>query len=165
MKNRTKEKSISNLAALLLFCVFSAGILSVLLGGAGVYRRLTKRDQASYDSRTCAQYLATKVRQASAPDAVVLSEFGEGDALCILEEIDGEDYVTRVYCWDGWLMELFSIAGEGFAPEDGERILKISGIEIECKGEMLSVKTWGETGDVMEQKLFLRGEGGAFYEG
>jgi len=157
MKNRTNKKSISNLAALLLFCVFAVGILSVLLGGAGAYRRLTQRDQVSYDSRTCGQYLATKVRQAPGPDAVVLSEFGAGDALCILEEIDGETYVTRIYCHNGWLMELFSVDEDSFAPEDGEKILKASALELECKGKMLSVKIEDGNGTQIEQQLFLRG--------
>jgi len=162
MKNRTKEKSISNLSALLLLCVFAVGILSVLLSGAGAYRRLIRRDQASYDSRTCVQYLATKVRQAPGPDAVVLTEFGDGDALCILEEIDGELYATRIYCYDGWLMELFSVADDGFAAEDGEKILKASSLAIACKGNTLSIKLKDGNGVELEQQLFLRGGKGGF---
>ena len=34
---------------LLLFCVFAVCVLSVLLTGAGAYRRLTERDRVSYD--------------------------------------------------------------------------------------------------------------------
>ena len=59
MRNYTKERSLSTLAALLTFALFAIGILSVLLGGAKVYRRLNQRDQQSYDSRTCAQYNTT----------------------------------------------------------------------------------------------------------
>ena len=50
---------------------------SVLLTGAGVYQRLTQRDRQAYDQRTCAQYLAAKVRQAPGPQSVSLSSFGD----------------------------------------------------------------------------------------
>ena len=67
MKQKIQQKSISGLAALLVFALFAVGILSVLLSGAGAYQRLTRRDRLSYDSRTCAQYVAAKIRQAPAP--------------------------------------------------------------------------------------------------
>ena len=70
MKQQKTQQSISALAALLMFGVFAVGILSVLLGGADSYRRLTQRDRVSYDERTCAQYMATKLRQAPSPESV-----------------------------------------------------------------------------------------------
>ena len=50
------------LAALLLFGLFAFCVLAVLLTGAGAYRRLTARDQAAYEWRSCTQYIATRVR-------------------------------------------------------------------------------------------------------
>ena len=44
MKQRTVKHNIDGLAALLLFGIFAACVLSVLLSGAGAYRRLTQRD-------------------------------------------------------------------------------------------------------------------------
>lgn len=55
---------MGGLLALLLLLVFAVCVLSVLLTGAGTYQTLTRRDQDSYDRRTAAQYLATRVRQA-----------------------------------------------------------------------------------------------------
>ena len=110
MKNHTNERSLSALAALLTFALFAIGILSVLLGGANVYRRLTQRDAQSYDSRTCAQYIATKLRPAPSPGAVAIAPFGDGDSLFITETIGDSTYLTRVYCHNGWLMELFTVA-------------------------------------------------------
>ena len=63
MKLDRRHKGISSLAALLMLLVFAFALLAVLLGGANVYDRLTARDNESYDSRTCVQYLTTKVRQ------------------------------------------------------------------------------------------------------
>ena len=82
MRERSGKLSISGLAAALLLCVFALMILSVLLGGAGAYQRLTARGQESYDSRSCAQYVATKLRQAPSAESVELRSFG-GAGFCI----------------------------------------------------------------------------------
>lgn len=161
MKERNRGKTISNLAAVLTFCVFAVGILSVLLGGADAYSRLTRRDSRAYDSRTCVQYIAAKVRQASAPDCVALSEFGDGDALVLYSEIDGTGYLTRIYCCDGWLMELFFHEGGNFAPEDGERVMPIGGMFITEEDGLFWVCVVGKDGTETEQILFLRGREGA----
>lgn len=65
------------------------------------YRRLTQRDQAAFDRRTCVQYLATRVRQGDAAGGVSVRPFGEGNALALPA---GEGYVTWVYWHDGWLV-------------------------------------------------------------
>lgn len=161
MNDRSGKRSISGLAALILLGVFAAGILSVLLTGAGAYRDLTERDAISYDSRTCVQYLANKVRQVSAPDAVVLSDFGDGDSLLLSENIDGNEYWTQVYCYDGWMMELFTAADAGLAPEDGEKILPVQSMNMERSGDLLRLEIVEESGTEKSVLLTLRGGEGA----
>ena len=120
---KERKHYIGGLLALLLLCVFAACVLSVLLAGAGTYRKLTARDRASYDSRTAPQYLATRIRQADRQGAVSVRAFEGRDALVLTEEIDGELYETCIYYCDGYLRELFTTAGADLAPEDGEKIL------------------------------------------
>ena len=120
---KERKHYIGGLLALLLLCVFAACVLSVLLAGAGTYRKLTARDRASYDSRTATQYLATRIRQADRQGAVSVRTFEGRDALVLTEEIDGELYETCIYYCDGYLRELFTAAGADLAPEDGEKIL------------------------------------------
>jgi len=160
MRERNKRQSISALATLLLLGVFGVSILSVLLTGAGTYRRLTWRDQMSYDSRTCAQYVAAKVRQAASAEAVALNSFGSSDALIIREELDGATYLTRIYCHNGWLMELFAAADGDFAPEDGEKILPADCLALMQTGNLLRADiTLGE--ETTQVLLYLRGGEGA----
>jgi len=161
MRARSGKRSISGLAALVLLGVFAAGILSVLLSGAKAYQRLTERDARSYDSRTYMQYLATKVRQAPAPDALSLSDFGDGDSLLIQETIDGTGYWTQVYCHDGWLMELFTVADAGLAPEDGERILPAESLSLTRSGDLLQLLLVDGSGAESALTLALRGGEGA----
>ena len=160
MKQQNKERSRSAIAALLLFGLFAIGILAVLLGGAGVYGRLTQRNGASYHRRTCTQYVATKLRQASSPEAVVVAAFGQADALVISQTIDGEEYLTRVYCYDGWLRELFAIAGGDFAPEDGEKILPLADLSLSCNGTLVEASFIDTNGGEWDLTLHIRGNEG-----
>ena len=157
MREHGRGRSISGLAALLLLGVFAVGILSVLLGGAQVYRRLTERGRRAYDSRTCVQYLTTKVRQAPSPDAISLGRFGAGDALLISQRIGGRDYLTRVYCHEGWLMELFTVAEGDFAPEDGERILQTRRLWLDWEGPLLRAELTDGNGAQASFLLLPRG--------
>lgn len=156
-----RKHKLDGLITLLLFGVFAACILSVLLTGADVYRRLTARDQAAYARRTCVQYVATKVRQAPSGAALSVEDFGGTDALVMGEDIDGEAYLTRIYCYDGWLRELFTYAGGEFYPEDGEKIIEARQMDLSLEDGLLTVSITDETGAETELVLALRGEGAA----
>lgn len=137
---KRSEKSISSVAALLMLAVFSIGILGVLLGGARIYKGLTEQGQSDYDSRTCLQYLSTKLSQCTSPVSVTVRQFGSGDALFLAEAIGDREFVTRIYCYNGWLMELFSVDSDSFAPEDGEKILPLESLTVTQNGSLLTVQ-------------------------
>ena len=120
MKRRPITHQIDGLLALLLFGVFSVCILAVLLTGADAYRRLTSRDQAAFDRRTCLQYIATRVRQADTLDGITVSDFNGVDALVF---DDGDGYVTRVYCHNGTIMELYAEENLDLSLEAGEPMM------------------------------------------
>ena len=162
MKHLKRNKShMEGLIALLLFGVFAACVLSVLLTGAGAYRRLTQRDQTAYSQRTCAQYLATKVRQSPDAQALSVESFGDGDTLVFCEEIGGELYLTRIYCCEGWLCELFSSDQAGMTPEDGEKVLQAQRLDLELEGGLLSITITYADGSQTCLDLSVRdGEGG-----
>ena len=160
MINEHKKHSWSTLTALIMLALFSLSILFALLSGAGVYSRLTSQTRISYDSRTAIQYIATKVRQATTPDAVSVSSFHGTDALCITQSVDGTDYITRIYCYDGYLMELFTIDADGFSPEDGEKILPADDLRIAYVNSLMVITLTDAHGTVRQLKLSIRnGEG------
>ena len=158
MKKRTGTQSITGLAALLTFGVFAVCILSVLLSGAGTYRRLTERNQASYDYRTCSQYIAAKVHQAPSSEALSVSDFDGNDALAVAEEIDGVTYLTHIYCYDGWICELFAEAGGDFAPSDGQQVMQAQSLSLSLDGGLLSVEIVDPNGKTVSLLLSVRGE-------
>ena len=126
MKKLLKQSNTDSVLALLLLAVFAASILSVLLTGADSFRALADRDQASFNRRTAAQYITTRMRQADREGGVSLMDFEGVTALTCLEEYDGEPYLTRVYFHDGYIYELFCAADALLFPADGEKIMAVA---------------------------------------
>lgn len=164
MRERSGKNSISAIAALILLAVFAAGILSVLLGGADVYKRLAERNTVSYDRSTCLQYLTNKIHQAPSSDAVMIADFGECESLVISENIKGNEYWTRIYLYEGWLMELFTAADSGLMPEDGEKIMPIESFRVICSDDLLQINIADLSGNEDELFLTLRGKEWGSYE-
>lgn len=154
MRRKAIQHHIDAVAALLLFGIFAVCVLAVLLTGADAYRRLTQRDQAAYERRTCTQYIATRVRQSDREGSIRVEDFEGSDALVL----DGdEEYATWLYCRDGWLMELYCYAEEPLEPEDGERLLEAERMELSLEEGLLTVTIVTPGGEEDTLRLSLRG--------
>lgn len=161
MKNKKNKSHIEGLVVLVLFAVFALCILAVLLTGAGAYGRLVERQQAAYTERTVPQYIATKVRQADKAGAVRIGDFCGVESLEFTNDYSGEVYITRIYCYDGYLRELFATAEGNFKPEDGEKIIAAEQVDFSMADGCLNIGLTSVDGEVTEQILSLRSaEGG-----
>lgn len=136
--------------ALLVFALFAVCVLLVLLTGARIYRNLVDRGRESYEARTAAQYITTRVRQA---ESVTVENFEGCEALVLSQQIDGETYLTRVYCLDGTLWELFCAEDMALSPEDGESLLPVNGLSASVEDGLLTVRI-----DSRELTLWLGGK-------
>lgn len=157
MRRKPIQHHIDALAALLLFGVFAACVLAVLLTGADAYRRLTQRDQAVFDRRSCVQYLATRVRQSDHAGGIRVEDFGGSDALVLDADTD---YPTWLYCRDGWLMEMYCYYEERQEPEDGAQLIELEGLELSLEDGLLTIDVTAAGGETDTLTLSLRsGEG------
>lgn len=133
MKKNAGQHRAGGLFVLLSFGVFAVCVLLVLLTGAETYRTQTERDQRSWEGRTCLSYVAAKIRHGDENGAITLSA-GDGRGwysdLALTEWFDGEEYMTLIYFYDGYIRELFAVPGGEFAPEDGEEVLAAQGLRF-----------------------------------
>ena len=156
MREQNGKQNISSILVLLLFAGFAVCILAVLLTGAETYQSLTKRDQASFDRRTAAQYITTKVRQNDGDGMLFVGDFEDelpdvqGNTLYLVEYADGEAYYTRLYCYDGYIWELYASPGGEFAFEDGEKILPAERVWFSMEDGIVTVEL-EHTGGVLER--------------
>ena len=161
MMNAMKNNQLGNVLVLLVFTVFAASVLLVLLTGADTVQKLNERDQSSYDRRTVVQYLTTRVRQGDQRDMIEVREIGDTSVLAIKQQIEGEDYETLVYCCDGYLCELFVEADLEMELDFGEWILPVQDIRFRDEGTQIRASMTMNDGAKRELVLALRSEGGS----
>lgn len=137
---KKRESKITGLLVLMVFALFALCILMVLLTGAEAYEALVHRGEKSYEYRTAAQYLAARVRQSDALDRITVEDFNGCSTLELRQEIEGEGYITRVYCHDGFLRELFTAEDGSFSPEDGEKLMALAELSFEKTENALSAR-------------------------
>jgi len=164
MRRIENKSTIEGLLVLVLFGIFAICILAVLLSGAGTYERLAERRQEGYAGRTVPQYIATKIRQSDKAGAVSVGEFGNVRALELREVLGEEEYITRIYSYDGYLRELFSSASGNFQPGDGERILEAEQVDFSLEENRLQITVTGAKGETTQLQLTLRSTKGGCRE-
>lgn len=157
MRKQASQHHIEGLLILLLFGLFAACVLMLLLTGAGAYSRLTERDALAFDRRVCAQYIVERVHQADCEGGVSVEPFGGTTALLL--EQDG--WVTRVYWYDGYMMELYTDAEAELEPRDGEKIMELDDLSLELDGNLLTARFSGEGGTDTLRLSLRSGEGAA----
>ena len=142
---KKNKVDISTFAPMLILLIFGTCIMLVLLFGAKLYNSALLRNNTAFDHRTIDQYLATRIRQSDGEDAFFVANFedptakAQGDTLFLVETIDGEQYYTRIYCYDGYLYELFTAAEDTFERADGQRLMPLQSVRFTLEGSLLSL--------------------------
>ena len=155
-----KKHNLTGVLVLLIFAVFMVSILLVLLSGADTVQRLTERDQRTYHQRTAVQYITTRIRQADRTGSICADNTRDPSTLILTELIDGNSYQTRVYCWDGYLRDMFCQAGAELPPEFGEEILPMNDFSVSCSNALVRAELTLPNGSKESLILSLRSEGG-----
>lgn len=128
-------RSAAVLALCGLFAVLAVG-LAIL--SSGVYRSAVSASDGNSARRTALSYLVNQVRRADRAGGVAVGTFGDGDAVALTETVEGDDYVTILYCLDGQLMELYAEAGSGLTPADGLAVLPLADLSVETDGALIT---------------------------
>ena len=160
MKTQMKTNSFGGILTLLAFALLIVSLLMVLLTGADVVNRLTERDSENYDRRTAVSYIAMRIHQSDSDGMLSVGTYYDNDVLIISEEINGMTFQTLIYCYDGYLYELFCREGYAPSPEFGEKILPADSLSLNDAGSHIEVSiVSGESEDSFLCMLRSRKEG------
>ena len=143
------EHSLLRSAAVLTLCgLFAVLAVGLAILSSGVYRSAAAASDQNSARRTALSYLVNQVRRADRAGGVAVGTFGDGDAVALTETVEGDDYVTILYCLDGQLMELYTEAGSGLTPADGLAVLALSALTVETDGERITFTVTASDGTV-----------------
>lgn len=115
---------------IVLFFVFAASALMVVMLAASVYGNTTDGLQVNDQSRTALSYVSEKVRQSDAQGGMKIVNIEGTQCLSMSAEYNGTGYVTYIYEYDGMLKELFVRDDAPISLKSGMDITEISSMSM-----------------------------------
>lgn len=160
MNKDAKTKHIVDVIfVLVLFAVFTASALVLVILGANVYKETVKNMSHCYDTRISTSYITQKVRQNDSYDSVSVGKLLDTDALIFSHTIGEETYSTYIYCHEGYLKELFMRTDTdiGVSPLlAGSNIMKADSFVIESVNDsLLHITITGNDSDPQDVLISL----------
>ena len=139
--------SADGVAVLLLGAVFLFLSIGLVLLGGSVYRRVVADSQENDRMRTTLSYIANQVRRTDTAGNVQVDKFYGQDALLLMQDFDGIECITYLYCWEGSLRELFVEKGFELEPQAGLPLIPLDDISFTLSGEgLINVEALFENG-------------------
>lgn len=129
------------LFTVLLFALFIVALLIAIMTGTGLYRALVDvRDQAD-TARLATGLIANSVRAADAVDAVGAGQGPEGRSLVLTERLDSGAFETRIYAYQGSIVEEYAPADAAYTPEKASPIVASERFAFTYADGLLTVET------------------------
>lgn len=152
-----KKSSSSRLFAVVLMCVFFIALMAALAAGVIVYKHVADTQKQVNVTHLQSGLVANIVHGNDNLNSVTEGEGPQGKALVLVETINGGQYETRVYQYNGAIVQEYAISGRDYAPERATRLFESNTFDFSFDGELLTITT--DQGPV---SVALRsGQGGA----
>lgn len=160
---------IQNVFVFLLLAIFAVCAIFLTALSAQVYRRTVQISDANNTARVIDSILRGAAQSEDAGNVYVTREGAtkETDAdgvttedsgvpvLIFRNDYDGEIYLRRLYCTNGWLWESFTAEEYGFEEEMGESLIEVRSFEPEVKGNLLTARIVTPEGKTEHVSVYL----------
>lgn len=183
--NPRRDRDFGRVFTVILFALFVIALLMAILTGTGVYRTLFQEGVAADNQRLSLTLLANDVRANDQVDAVacawvtkddvrmtIAEGVGgldsataetqategcllDGPALVLRETLESGVYETRLYRYDGTIMEEYALADAPYDPEKATPIVDSAVFDFTYQDGLLTIAT-----DAGEVSVALRSGGG-----
>lgn len=134
-------RGFGRLFTALLFALFLIALLVALTAGTDLYRALGDVREQADASRLSTGLIANSVRAADAADAVGTGQGPEGRSLVLTEHLDGGAFETRIYSYEGAIVEEYAPADAAYTPEKASRIVDSVRFSFSYDNGLLTVHT------------------------
>lgn len=130
-----QEHPAASLFTLVLFGIYVIFIMLTLLFSARAYHSSVESREKNSNLYTAGAYVTTKFHQHDETEDIFVRKFGELETLCFRDEIDGKEYLTRIYLQDRELKELFTAADSSADAGMGMVIAELQDFSVSDEGD------------------------------
>ena len=137
--HKTVQHSMQGVFVFVLLGLFAVMSTLMVLLGAQMYRNTVDRSTANNEDRVLSAYVRSMIRAEDTSDAMEIGEYDGVKTLAMREDLDGEIYVTWLYCYEGQMYEWFTSDDGEFRPESGTVICPAQRFEPSLDKGLLTV--------------------------
>ncbi|MBQ9300905.1 MAG: DUF4860 domain-containing protein [Clostridia bacterium] len=131
--------NISGVFVFLLLGVFAVFSTAMVLLSANIYKGTVDRLAAHNGMRIAPVYVRSMLRADDETGSISVREEAGVTAVTMYNNYDGDEYLTRIYCYEGTLREWFSDADREFVPDEGEIVCLCDGLAAGMDSGLLTV--------------------------
>ena len=131
--------------------LFGAFVVLLLLGlwmGTVAFRTITVMQDATDDARLALTSLQNRVRSFDQADSFSTGQGPEGPAIVFTYKLEAGDYETRLYLYQGALVQELAFSTDPYLPMTATKIVETSTFTFTCEDGLLSVTCDQGTVDV-----------------
>ena len=125
----------------LLLAVFFVVLMTGLAAGVSMYQAVANNQIDTNRARMQAGLLASNVRANDVAGSIGSSSGPEGRSLVFSETLDGQVYETRIYLYEGKIVQEYSLAGSEYTPARAQPLIESSTFDFSQHGGLLVLKT------------------------
>lgn len=138
LTNKTKRDNSHTFTAL-LFAVFILVLLIAIVTGTKVYSSLRSMQSNTNDSRLGVSLLSNMVHANDADSSVATGEGPEGRSLVMRQVLESGTYETRIYLYNGYIVEEYTLEGEPYTPDRATQVVASSTFSFAYENGLLSI--------------------------
>ena len=143
-----KRSSSTAVFSILLLVVFFIALMAGLAAGAGMYRSVADTQIATGQARMESGLLASNIRVNDHLQAIGVGNGPEGDSLVLVNDLATGTYETRIYRYEGQIVQEYSRAGTEYTPTRAQPLVTSDTFEFTFQGGLVSITTDHGTTDI-----------------
>lgn len=147
-RGRDESTPSARLFSLALMAVFFVALMGGLAAGATMYRSAAKSQTTANDLHLQAGLITGAVRSGDVAGAASKAEGPEGPALVLSRALATRTYETRIYQYQGQIVQEFAVAGRPYDPTNATPLLESQRFEFELGDGLVSFATDAGSFDV-----------------
>ena len=140
-KRTTRKETSSRVFTVALMAVFFVALMAGLAAGVSIYQSVAHAHASANEMRLESGLIANSVHAADAADAVEVGEGPEGKALVLVERLETGEYETRIYQYQGNIVQEYAIEGRDYAPDRAQVLAHSATFGFTYADSLLTVTT------------------------
>ena len=124
-----------------LLAVFFVVLMTGLAAGVAMYQAVANNQIDTNRARMQAGLLASNVHANDVAGSIGMNRGPEGRSLVFSETIGSETYETRIYLYQGNIVQEYSLSGSEYTPARAQPLIESSTFDFEQHGNLLVIRT------------------------